>query len=64
MKLKNYKSKTPITVELVSDCLLIFSTTITSYAVFEGNSLMAWISLGTGLVGKILARFVNESSNK
>lgn len=61
---RRYKGKTPITVELLSDALLIISQTITGYAIFADNHTVAWISLITGVLGKILARFVEESNDK
>jgi hypothetical protein len=66
MKLtKRYKGKTPISVELISDVLMIVSQSITAYAIFADNHIMAFISLITGVVGKVLVRFVeeNESNN-
>ena len=60
----NYKSQTPFTVELVSDILLIISQSVTGYAMLEGNITLGWISLITGVISKILARFVESNENR
>ena len=64
MKLtKRYNTHTPFTVELVSDVFLTISQGVVGYAIFADNHVLAWISLGTGLIGKILARFIEEKNN-
>jgi hypothetical protein len=60
----NYNSRTPFTVELVSDILFIISQAAVGYSVFEGNVTLAWISIVTGTLAKILARFTEESHAK
>lgn len=59
-----YRSKTPFTVELASDILFIISQATVGYSIFEGNMTLAWISMITGTVAKILARFVEEKDGK
>lgn len=58
-----YRSRTPFTVELVSDVMLIISQGIVGYAISNHNDTLAWISMFTGLLGKILARFVEEKNH-
>ena len=63
MKLtRKYSTRTPVTVELISDVLLIISQGVVGYAISEHNEVLAWISMFTGLLGKILARFVEEGN--
>jgi hypothetical protein len=62
MKLvKRYRGKTPISLELISDCLMIVSQSITAYAIFADNHVMALISLITGVLSKTIVRFIEEN---
>jgi hypothetical protein len=57
--IKRYKQQTPHWVELASDIFLIISTGTAGIALVEHYEKLALISVITGIVGKILARFLN-----
>lgn len=55
-----YYAKTPIFWAKVGDSLLLVSTSITAYSISAHADLIAYISLGTGLIGKIILNFAKE----
>lgn len=65
MKLTNrYTNQTPVWVELASDILLIVSAGTSGYALIQHAESLALISMITGIVGKILARFIISKDEK
>lgn len=56
---RRYEQKTPVWVELASDIFLIISTGTAGVALYQHQDTLALISIVTGIIGKILARFIN-----
>jgi hypothetical protein len=57
---RNYMQPTPKNYRRLGDGLLAVSTTITSASIASGNDVLAFISLGVGVVGKFLTNFFAE----
>lgn len=55
--IKNYWAPTPIFWRKVGDSLLLIGSTVTGYAVFEGDKRMALISLVCTVLGKVITNF-------
>ena len=55
-----YYSKTPIIIAKIGDSLLLVSTSITAYGISSHQEEIAYISLFTGTLGKILLNFARE----
>ena len=51
---------TPVKWRKLGDALLVVSTTVTGYAMFENVKWVALVSLITGVVGKFLTNFFTE----
>ena len=51
---------TPRVLRKLGDGLLAVSATITGAAIAGGNDVLAYISLGFGLIGKFLTNFFAE----
>ena len=51
---------TPKNLRKFGDGLLAVSATITGAAIAGGNDILAYISLGCGIVGKFLTNFFSE----
>jgi hypothetical protein len=56
----NYKAPTSAKWRKVGDSFLLIGSTVTSYAIFEGNKTFALISLACTVVGKVITNFTNE----
>lgn len=54
------KIRIPALAEAIADCLLLVSTSITSYALYDNNVLLGTISVVTGLLGRIVARLFKD----
>jgi hypothetical protein len=61
MKAKKYYSPTPKIFRVIGDALLMLSTSITTYAILDGNKTWALISLFSGVVGKVLSNYFTTS---
>ena len=61
MKISNYGKPTPVVIELISDCLMIISTSITGYAIGAEDPTLAYISLICGTLSKIIVRFLKSN---
>lgn len=57
---KAYWRPTPKKLRLLGDSLLGVSLFITSSAIATGNDVVAYISLGIGVVGKFMTNFFKE----
>jgi hypothetical protein len=57
---RNYMKPTPKNMRRLGDGLLAVSTTITSASIASGNDVLAYISLGIGVLGKFLTNFFSE----
>lgn len=57
---RNYMKPTPKNMRRLGDGLLAMGTTITSAAIASGNDILAYISLGLGVLGKFLTNFFAE----
>lgn len=57
---KTYWRPTPKKLRLLGDSLLGVSLFITSSAIATGNDVVAYISLGIGVVGKFMTNFFKE----
>jgi len=60
MIIKGYYKSTPIFWRKLGDGLLAVSVTITSASIAAGNDVLAYISLGIGVIGKFLTNFFAE----
>lgn len=57
---RNYMKPTPKNLRRLGDGLLAVSSTITAAAIASGNNVLAYISLGFGVIGKFLTNFFAE----
>jgi len=57
---RNYMKATPKNMRRLGDGLLAVATTITSASIASGNDILAYISLGVGVIGKFLTNFFAE----
>lgn len=57
---RGYYSPTPVKWRKLGDALLVVSTTITGYAMYEDVKWVALTALITGVVGKFLTNFFTE----
>jgi len=57
---RNYMKATPKNMRRLGDGLLAVSSTITAAAIASGNNVLAYISLGFGVMGKFLTNFFAE----
>lgn len=57
---RSYMKATPSNMRKLGDGLLAVSATITSASIAGGNDILAYISLGVGVVGKFLTNFFAE----
>lgn len=57
---RSYMKPTPKNLRKFGDGLLAISTTITSASIAGGNDILAYASLGIGVVGKFLTNFFSE----
>lgn len=55
-----YYSRTPVLLAKIGDSLLIVSTSVTAYGIGSHQDMIAYISLFTGTLGKILLNFAKE----
>ena len=55
-----YQRPTPKKMRRLGDALLSVSTTITGFAIYEGEKWVAIAALATGVVGKFLTNFFTE----
>ena len=58
--MNRYFKPTPKRFRLLGDALLSVSLFVTSSAIATGNDIVAYISLGLGIVGKFLTNFFKE----
>jgi len=58
---RSYGKPTPKNLRRLGDALLGVSATITAAAITGGNDLLAYISLGIGVIGKFLTNFFEDS---
>lgn len=57
---RSYMKPTPRNLRRLGDGLLAVSATITGAAIAGGNDILAYISLGIGVMGKFLTNFFTE----
>ncbi len=57
---RNYMQPTPRNMRRLGDGLLAISAVITSSAIAGGSDVLAYISLGVGVIGKFLTNFFAE----
>jgi len=57
---RSYMQPTPKNLRRFGDGLLAVSATITSASIASGNNVLAYISLGVGVMGKFLTNFFAE----
>lgn len=57
---RNYMKPTPKNMRRLGDGLLAMSATITSASIASGNDVLAYVSLGFGVIGKFLTNFFAE----
>ena len=57
---RSYMQPTPRNLRRFGDGLLAVSATITGTAIASGNNVLAYISLGAGILGKFLTNFFAE----
>jgi len=57
---RSYMQPTPRNLRHLGDALLGVSATITAAAIAGGNNVLAYISLGFGVIGKFLTNFFAE----
>lgn len=57
---RSYMQPTPRNLRRLGDGLLAVSTAITSASIAGGNDILAYISLGIGVIGKFLTNFFQE----
>jgi len=57
---RSYGQPTPRNLRRLGDGLLAVSAVITSSAIAGGNDVLAYISLGLGVIGKFLTNFFAE----
>lgn len=55
-----YAGTTPILFRKIGDSLLLIGSTITTYAILEGDKTFAIISLVCTVIGKIITNFTSE----
>ncbi len=55
-----YARTTPIIARKIGDSLLLVGSTITTYAILEGDKTFAIISLICTVLGKIITNFTTE----
>ena len=58
--IKDYYKPTPVKWRKIGDALLIISTTISSFSMYENIHWLAMTSLITGVLGKLLTNFFTE----
>ena len=57
---RSYMQPTPSNLRKLGDALLAVSAVITGTAIAGGNDILAYISLGLGVLGKFLTNFFAE----
>ena len=57
---RSYMKPTPRNLRRLGDGLLAASAVITSTSIASGNNVLAYISLGIGVIGKFLTNFFAE----
>ncbi len=57
---RSYMKPTPRNLRKFGDGLLAISTSITSASIASGNDIVAYVSLGIGVLGKFLTNFFSE----
>jgi len=57
---RSYMQPTPKNLRKLGDGLLAASAAITGAAIAGGNDILAYTSLGLGIVGKFLTNFFTE----
>jgi len=57
---RSYMQPTPRNLRHFGDGLLGIGTTITGAAIASGNDILAYVSLGFGVIGKFLTNFFAE----
>lgn len=57
---RSYMQPTPRNLRKFGDGLLAVSATITAASIAGGNDILAYISLGVGVLGKFLTNFFSE----
>jgi len=57
---RSYMQPTPRNLRKLGDALLGVSAAITASAIAGGNDILAYISLGIGVIGKFLTNFFAE----
>lgn len=57
---RSYMKPTPKNLRRLGDGLLAVSATITSASIAGGNDVLAYVSLGIGVLGKFLTNFFAE----
>ncbi len=58
--LSNYNAPTPKFWRRLGDSLLSVSSTITGFAIYNEMDWLAYLALGTGVVGKFLTNFFKK----
>lgn len=53
---------TPALAEAIADCLLLVSSGITGYALYDNNIFLGTVSLITGLLGRVVARLFRDEN--
>lgn len=56
----NYYSRTPVLLAKIGDSLLLVSTSVTAYGISSHQEIIAYISLFSGVLGKIILNFAKE----
>jgi hypothetical protein len=62
--MKKYYSPTPAKWRKIGDSLLLASTTITTFAIYEKAEWLAYAALFTGVIGKFLSNLFSEEQSK
>ena len=52
-----YNSKTPTWIKKTADTLLLISGAMTTLGIAQGNDILSYISVGCGILGKILSNW-------